>query len=60
MICFKDRTFCSSDCVQSRCFRFFGEVQRQEAEDWAASFGWEEAPIAFSDWTNSCPDYKKG
>lgn len=52
---YKDMTFCSSDCTNKTCFRFFGDDQRKGAVAW---WGGEGAPIAFSDFSKRCEDYK--
>lgn len=52
MMCFRDMTFCSSDCTNNACHRFFGPEHREEAEDWM-----ENPPVAFSDFSSGCPDY---
>lgn len=58
-MCYKDQTFCSSDCTNERCFRYFGKAQVEGARAW-----WDHdpdnAPVAFSDFSNTCPEYKKG
>ena len=51
-ICYKDQTFCRSDCVQTNCFRYYDDEIAKEAED----FG---LPVALSDFSNRCPSYKK-
>ena len=56
MICYKDMTFCYSDCANEKCYRFFGEKQNNEAAAW---WGSDDAPVAFSDFSEKCPDYKK-
>ena len=55
MICYKDQTFCSSDCVNKNCFRYFGEEERKGAKAW---WGGDDAPVAFADFSLNCPDYK--
>lgn len=57
MMCFKDRTFCSSDCIRKDCFRYFGEEQRKGARAWW-SHDPDNAPVAFSDFSKRCEDYK--
>ena len=57
MICYKDMTFCSSDCTNTECHRFFSEEQRENAEKW---WGGPDAPVAFSDFSGDCPAYTKG
>lgn len=57
MICYKDQTFCSSDCIRDTCFRFWGDTQKAGAKKWWK--GMEgEAPVAFSDFTDTCTAYK--
>ena len=58
MICFKDRAFCSSDCVNTSCFRHFGEDDRAEAKEWWKGMR-DNPPIAWSDFSAGCPWYKK-
>lgn len=57
MICFRDMTFCSSDCVNDKCYRHFGTDDQEAANEW-----WEDmrgkAPIAFSDFSNICTLYE--
>jgi len=55
MICYKDMSFCGSDCTNSSCFRHFGEAEKKGAEMW---WGGPNAPVAFMDFSGSCPDYK--
>lgn len=52
MLCYKDRTFCDSDCVNVECYRYFDEGVAKDAED----FG---LPVALSDYSKKC-DYYKG
>jgi len=59
MLCYKDKTFCNSDCIVSSCFRFFGEAEREGSRKW-----WDHdpdnAPIAVSDFSGVCEHYIKG
>jgi hypothetical protein len=55
MVCFRDQTFCASDCTNSRCHRYFGPDDRVAARTWWGSPG---APIAWSDFSEGCPDYQ--
>lgn len=60
MICYKDKTFCSSDCTNSSCFRFFSEEERQGAIKWSEGLVPEgEHLVAFSDFSDVCPWYTK-
>lgn len=55
MICFRDKTFCGSDCTNKSCHRFFGDDQKAAARAW---WGSDEAPVAFTDFSPTCPDYE--
>jgi hypothetical protein len=57
MMCFKDMTFCASDCVRAECHRHWDEEKRATAKQW---WGSDEAPVMFSDYSKTCPDYVKG
>ena len=58
MICFRDMTFCASDCINTQCRRHFCEVDMMQARAW-----WrhdpENAPIAWSDFSKGCTEYAK-
>lgn len=51
---YRDRTFCSSDCTQTMCYRYFGEEEQKKANEW---WGKPGAPVAFSDFSKDCKDY---
>ena len=57
-LCYKDRTFCASDCINTKCYRHFGEEEREGARKW-----WDHdpdnAPVAMSDYSWDCGDYMK-
>lgn len=59
MICYRDKTFCSSDCINTACHRYFSDEVRQGARKW-----WDhdpdKAPIAFSDFSDGCEGYIEG
>lgn len=55
MICFRDMTFCGSDCTNSACRRHFGPDEKAAADRWWGLDG--EAPVALSDFSETCPDY---
>lgn len=57
MICFKDTTFCGSDCVNQLCGRHFGDLEREQARAW---WGSDDAPVAFSDFSGTCDRYAPG
>lgn len=56
MLCYKDRTFCNSDCVNEACHRHFGDAERRGARMWW-SHDPDHAPIAFSDFSSDCDGY---
>jgi hypothetical protein len=55
-LCYKDRTFCASDCTVSDCYRYFGPAQRAGARAWW-SHDPDRAPISWLDYSGQCPDY---
>jgi hypothetical protein len=56
-LCFKDMTFCDSkDCVTPLCARRLTHDVWADAKKWRGS---ADAPVAISDFTTSCPDYRK-
>jgi len=46
MLCYRDRTFCSSDCTNTACYR---HLRAKELN----------LLIAYSDFSPTCPDYKE-
>jgi len=50
MICYRDRTFCSSDCINATCYRYLSDQDAQRA-------GQLNLPVAYSDFSMDCPDY---
>lgn len=56
MICYLDKTFCSSDCKNQHCSRFWTDEIHQAAKEW---WGGDNAPVAFSDFSKTCPEYIK-
>lgn len=55
-LCYKDQTFCASDCKNDTCFRHFTDETHEAARKW---WGGDNAPIAFSDFSKTCPEYVK-
>lgn len=59
MICYKDMTFCRSDCVNFNCFRNYTDDIHLAAREW-----WkhdpDNIPVAFSDFSATCGAYMKG
>ena len=58
-LCYKDMTFCWSDCTNTTCLRHFGDAEREGSRKW-----WDHdpdnAPVAMSDYSEVCEAYKKG
>lgn len=61
MICFRDMTFCKSDCTNEQCRRHFGVDDKIAARKWWEMFDCpnDEPPIAWSDFSEGCKDYKR-
>lgn len=55
MICYKDMTFCSSDCKNEECPRRWDDQKKRNAEKW---WGKPNPPVAFSDFSRHCSDYE--
>jgi hypothetical protein len=51
-LCYKDRTFCDSNCANTKCFRFIYKGLWVEARN----FG---LPLAVADFSLDCEDYVK-
>lgn len=56
MICFRDMTFCNSDCINTACRRHFGEDDHKAAEDW---WGGKDVPISWSNLSDGCRYYTR-
>lgn len=54
MLCFRDMTFCESDCTNVECRRCLTDEVRAAGRFW---WGGEDVPICVSDFSASCPDY---
>ena len=54
MICFRDITFCSADCLTYACHRNVTPAVKAAARAW---WGGDDYPIALSDFSARCPDY---
>lgn len=57
MICYKDMTFCCSDCTNSKCERHWDDKKRADARKWWGSD--EGVPVAFADFSPTCESYEK-
>jgi len=53
MICYLDRTFCSSPDCTNDCGRKFTKEHEKGAALWAKQMGIESAPIAYSDFCSN-------
>lgn len=53
MICYKDKTFCSAECMNRDCHRNYSP----EVHDAAVAWGGEDAPVAFSDFSKGCSEF---
>ena len=51
MLCYKDKTFCMSDCTNSECSRFVYPELQKEAENFGLG-------LALSDFSGRCDGYK--
>lgn len=55
MICYRDMTFCESDCINRLCSRNFNENDAAAARIW---WGGDDAPVAFADFSKDCAEYR--
>ena len=51
MICYRDKTFCCSDCVNDSCSRFISDERRKDAQSL-------NLPFCTADFSDECGDYK--
>lgn len=59
MMCFKDKTFCSSDCVNTACDRNVTDQVRADALAWTQSFAKLDYPLMmWADLSARCGEYK--
>ena len=56
MMCFMDMTFCTAKCVNKECTRKLTDKVMDDAKKW---WGKEGAPIAISDFSDTCLDYEE-
>jgi hypothetical protein len=56
MISYKDKSFCMSDCTNTGCHRNFTPSVKAAAIAW---WGKDDPPVAFMDFSDTCPDYRK-
>ena len=50
MLCYRDRTFCSSDCTNTSCWRYLSPTDEIRAKEL-------DLPVAYSDFSGDCPGY---
>ena len=53
MICYKDKTFCDSDCVKEDCYRYLSDDEEKRAKRCGLL-------IALCDYSRECNDYEGG
>ena len=58
-LCYKDMTFCWSDCTNTACSRHFGDAELEGSRKW-----WDHdpdnAPVAMRNFSGGCEDYIEG
>ena len=54
MMCYKDMTFCYSDCKNTECRRNITPTVEEEAIKW---WGGDDYPMSLADFSSSCDDY---
>lgn len=61
MLCFRDTSFCSSDCINTACSRHFSPDDEAAAKEWARRSGFDEGemPVAWADYSDGCEEYRK-
>jgi len=52
MLCYKDKTFCHSDCINRSCWRYLTDEDRRRSVEL-------KMPISSSDYSRTCTDYKE-
>jgi len=56
MLCFRDMSFCDSDCTNTECHRHFGPSDRAAARAW---WGGPGAPVDVKDFSKDCDHYQQ-
>jgi hypothetical protein len=56
MICFRDMSFCASNCANRDCRRNYGPEEKAAAREW---WGGDDAPVALANFRTGCADYKE-
>ena len=52
MICYRDQSYCASDCINSQCFRYLSDEVKARANE-------VRLPIATADFSEECKGYMK-
>lgn len=55
MLCYKDMTFCSANCHTICPIKLTPQVEEAAAKWWGSS----DAPIAVSNYSDTCQEYKE-
>lgn len=50
MICYRDQSWCQSDCINRECFRYLSDDVKTRANEVGL-------PIATADFSQDCKDY---
>ena len=53
MLCYRDMSFCNSDCTNTDCFRFVSDAVVEGSEKTGL-------PLATCDFSENCEEYKPG
>lgn len=51
MLCYKDQTYCQSDCTNKECHRFLSDEIKEGAQK-------RDLPIALCDFSKHCEEYE--
>ena len=56
MMCYKDKSFCSAECLNKSCHRQFTKEMDKGSRKWW-SHDPDNVPVAFTDFSGDCPVY---
>lgn len=61
MMCYRDRTYCGSDCINNKCDRFISQEVEDSSLAWTKTFKPDatEGLLAISDLSVDCEYYIK-
>lgn len=51
MLCYRDQSYCASDCINVECFRYLSDEVKERANGVGL-------PIATADFSGCCDDYR--